>query len=329
MKAAFFETEEWEREYLKKSIKGEFFAEPLTGKNCSKAKDYEAISVFIYSKIDKKIISRMPKLRLIATRSTGYDHIDVKECARKGIVVANVPSYGENTVAEHAFGLLLSLSRKIHMSYVRTSKGGFSTEGLMGFDLKGKTIGIVGTGRIGMHAIRMAKGFEMNVIAYDSFPNRKAEKEMGFRYVKLDELLKNSDIISLHVPLLKETFHMINRKNITKIRKGAILINTARGGLVETDALLEGLDKGILAAAGLDVLEEENEIKEEKQLLHKNFSRHNMKTLLENHVLMEYENVLLTPHNAFNSREAIQRIMDTTLENIKSYYGRKAVNKVN
>lgn len=329
MKTAFFEVEDWEKEYLAKNCKGTFLAEPLSEKNSQKAKDFEIISVFIYSKIDKKLLDKLPKAKLIATRSTGYDHIDVKECAKRGIAVVNVPSYGENTVAEHAFGLILSLSRKIHQSYLRTSKGEFSTDGLTGFDLKGKTIGVVGTGKIGMHAIRMAQGFEMNVIAYDTYPNKKAEKEIGFTYVPFNTLLKQSDVITLHVPLITQTFHMINKKNIKNIKKGALLINTARGGLIETDALLEALNTGILGGAGLDVLEGEKEIKEEKQLLHNLTVKHNIKTLLENHVLTRYENVLITPHNGFNSREAIQRIMDTTVENIKAYSKKRIANKIN
>ncbi len=332
IKAAFFEIEPWEKEYIKKKLRNAkllFFEEKLDDKNAGKAKACNVISSFIYSKIDEKTLKKLPNLRLMATRSTGYDHIDMDECRKRKIAVENVPYYGENTVAEHTFALLLSLSRKIHKSYEKTSKGEFSTEGLMGFDLKGKTIGVIGTGHIGQHVIRIAKGFEMNVLAYDLFKNKKAAKEMGFKYVNLKELLKKSGIITLHVPLLGSTFHMISRKNIRQVKKGAIIINTARGGLIETDALLYGLNSGILAGAGLDVLEEENMLKEEKQLTNPEFARqHNIKAILENHVLMHYENVVITPHNAFNSREALQRIIDTTLENIKAFEKGKMINEV-
>lgn len=331
MKAAFFEIESWEKEHIRKKIKNSvFFEDKLTYANADKVKDCDIISVFIYSQIDKKLLDLLPKLKLIATRSTGVDHIDVKECTKRKITVVNVPSYGENTVAEHTFGLILSLSRKIHQSYVKTSKGEFSTDGLRGFDLKGKTLGVIGTGKIGIHVIRIAQGFEMKVIAHDAYMNKKLEKENSFSYVTLAELLKQSDIITMHVPLIKETFHMINKKNISQIKKGALLINTARGGLIETEALLKALNSGILSGAGLDVLEEEHEIKEEKQLVHQGYSKkHNIKTLLENHVLMHYENVLITPHNAFNSKEALIRIIDTTLENIAAHQQGKILNKIN
>ena len=166
----------------------------------------------------------------------------------------------------------------------------------------------------------MAKGFEMNVVAFDKFKDKKLEKRLGFRYVSFDSLLKNSDIITLHAPYNKETYHLINKKNINKIKKRALLVNTARGGLIETDALVTALNKGILGGAGLDVLEEECEVKEDKQVMSKHFPKKcNMRILIENHILAEKDNVIITPHNAFNSIEALQRILDTTIENIKAF----------
>jgi D-lactate dehydrogenase len=191
---------------------------------------------------------------------------------------------------------------------------------LQGFDLKGKTIGVVGLGNIGRHVARIANGFEMKVIAFDVFANKKLEKRLGVKFVGFDYLLANSDVITLHVPYNKQTHHLINKKNIGKIKRGAVLINTARGALIETSALLKALDSGILSAVGLDVLEEEMLIKEEKQLLSSKLpKKHRLEVVLQNHILLGKENVLITPHNAFNSIEAIERIAKTTMENIQKF----------
>ena len=279
----------------------------------------EVLSVFIYSRVTDEWLRRMPRLRLIATRSTGFDHIDLNACRRRGITVANVPFYGENTVAEHTFALILALSRRVHQAYFRTIRGNFSFKGLEGFDLKGKTIGIVGTGRIGLHAVRIAKGFGMKVLAYDLNKNGLLAETLGFEYVGFDQLLANSDIISLHAPYRPETHHMLNRGNIRTIKRGALLINTARGGLVETQALVEALDEGILGGAGLDVLEGEDIIVEERQLATQDFPPETLKTMLQNHILLNREDVVITPHIGFNSKEAFQRILDTTVANIQAF----------
>jgi len=331
-KAAFFETEEWEKKYLKErltQIKLSFFLEPLSLKNISSVADCEIISPFIYSKIDKSILQKLPQLKMIATRSTGFDHIDIEASKGNKIIVCNVPSYGENTVAEHTFALILVLSRKLLDSAERTKSGDFSLDGLRGFDLKGKTLGVVGLGHIGLHVARIAKGFEMNVLAYDIKKDPKLAKKSGFKYAELKDLLSNSDIITLHAPYNKSTHHLINSQNINLIKKGAYLINTARGGLVETTALLKALSEGILAGAGLDVLEEECFIKEEAQLLSKEFPKTcDLKTVLQNHILLQQKNVIITPHNAFNSKEAIERILDTTILNIQSFLNNKPINKI-
>ena len=331
-KIAFFEIEEWEKPYLKEKLKGHklyFFDDVLNENNVNKAKDLDIISIFIYSKVNKKILSKLKNLKLISTRSTGFDHIDLKECKKRKIIVSNVPQYGENTVAEHTFALILNLTRKIHKAWERTRRLDFSQTGLRGVDLRGKTLGVIGSGSIGQHVIRMANGFEMKVIAFDVFKNKKLAKKLNFKYVGFDYLLKNSDIITLHCPYNKHTHHLINKKNINIIKKGALLINTARGALVETDALVNALDKGILGGAGLDVLEEECYIKEDHQVMSKNFPKKcDMKTIIENHILAKKDNVIVTPHNAFNSIEALQRILDTTLENIKGCLKGKVVNKI-
>ena len=291
-------------------------------------KTAEVLSVFIYSQVTAALLKRMPRLKLVATRSTGFDHVDLAACRKRGIAVSNVPFYGENTVAEHTFALILALSRKVHQAYFRTIRGDFSFEGLQGFDLKGKTLGVIGTGHIGMHAIRIAKGFAMNVIAFDVARNSLAAETLGFEYVPFDALLERSDIISLHAPYNAQTHHMINAGNIGKVKRGALLINTARGGLVETSALANALDQGTLAGAGLDVLEGEELIKEERQILSHDYPMDRLKTLLQNHILLNRENVVITPHIAFNSREAFLRILDTTVANIEAFLAGKPENLI-
>ncbi len=332
VKIAFFEIEDWEAEYIKKRLKEHklrFFSEPIN-KSISQIKDFDVLAVFIYSQLDKKVIGKLKRLKLVTTMSTGFDHVDLTECRKRKITVCNVPSYGENTVAEHTFGLLLTISKKLFESIERTKKGDFTTDAsLRGFDLKDKTIGIIGTGRIGAHVARIAKGFEMNILAFDIHPNNRLAQQLGFKYVTLSNLLKRSDIITLHTPLTKKTHYLINRKNIKLIKKGAVLINTARGGLVETEALIQALNNKIISYAGLDVLEDETAIKEEKELLSDAFKKKfNLRTLLEEHVLMHAPNVYVTPHNAFNSTEALERIMDVTIDNIKSFLKGKIKNKV-
>lgn len=323
MKIAFFETEKWEEEYLRNKLADFellFFEEPLSAENAYKVEECDAISTFVDSQIGKDIFSQLPNLKMLATRSTGFDHVDLKLAKKNKVVVCNVPAYGENTVAEHTFGLLLNLSRKIYKSIQMVKEKGFIPDGLQGFDLKGKTIGIVGMGRIGQHVARIAKGFEMNILAYDVIEREDLPEKLGFSYVSFEDLLKNSDVITLHTPYNKKTHHLINSNNINLVKRGVYLLNTSRGGVVETGALIKALNEGILAGAGLDVLEEECSVKEERELLTKGFSEKcDVKTLLQNHMLMEQDNVIITPHNAFNSKEALNRILETTAENIKAF----------
>lgn len=333
MKIAFFETQDWENDFIKKSgvssgNKLTFIQEELTAKNVSKVASHDVISVFIYSKISEGVLSKLKNLKFITTRSTGYDHIDVETCRKRKIPLSTVPFYGENTVAEHTFALILSLSRNIHKAYIKTVRGDFSLDGLKGFDLKGKTLGVVGAGHIGLHVIKMARGFGMNVLAYDINQNHFLEEVLGFVYSPLDHLLSNSDIISLHAPYNKKTHHLINRKNIRKIKRGAILINTARGALLDTHALVEALDQGIISGAGLDALEGEDLIKEERQILSTQFPKEKLETLVKNHILLNRENVVITPHIAFYSQEALQRILETTIMNIQSFIKGQPANVV-
>ncbi len=329
---ALFELGDWRKKYLQEHLKGfnlKFFSNDIDNRNLKKAADADILAVFVASQVTEEVLSRLPKVKFITTLSTGFDHIDLAAAAKRRIKVANVPFYGENTVAEHAMALLLAISRKIPESEARTDRGIFNYEGLMGFDLKGKTIGVIGTGHIGQHLIKMAHGFDMKVIAFDKFPDRKAAKQLGFTYVSLAQLLKQSDVISLHLPYMKATHHVLNSQNMKLIKKGAVLINTARGGLIETKAMVREFQKGRLAALGLDVLEEEENVQDHLALLSPKFSRTQLKTTIENYVLMTSPNVVMTPHNAFNSKEALIRILDTTVENIKDFVaGKKLKNEV-
>lgn len=328
----FLEVEPWEKDYLEHKLPKHtlhFFTEPIEELRDEHLADVEVLSPFIYSHVTKKMMARMPKLQMITTRSTGFDHVDAVAAKERTIKVSNVPHYGENTVAEHTMALMLALSRRIVESVGRTRRGNFDTEGLRGFDLKGKTLGVIGTGHIGLHVIRMAKGFEMNVSAYDAYPNESAADDYGFTYVDLETLLRESDVVTLHAPLNDQTKHLINRDNITRMKKGSIIINTARGGLIETDALVWALKEKLILGAGLDVLEEEVAIREERELLSDIFKKKaNLETLIEQHILLSQDNVIITPHNAFNSHEALTRILDTTVENIEAYLEGKQINSV-
>ena len=322
-KISFFEMEEWHRQYLLDHAPANWdlqvFAETLRPATASLAENAKVVSVFIYSEVSAALIDQLSCLGLVATRSTGYDHIDVEACRGRNILTANVPRYGENTVAEHAFGLILSLSRKIYQAYQRTSRLDFSLHSLRGFDLKGKTMGVVGAGAIGLHVIRIAKGFGMEALAYDTKEQPLLAEVLGFRYTSLPDLLSNSNVISLHVPLLPETHHLINEETIRLIKPGAILINTARGSIVDTGAVVTALNEGILAGAGLDVLEGEESIKEEAQLLGQTLSVEKLRAIVQSYALLHRDNVIITPHIGFYSVEAEERILDTTIENIQAF----------
>jgi D-lactate dehydrogenase len=324
MKIGFFELEGWEKDLIEKNLgQNELFfsSEKIDDLNFPEKNDFDIISVFVDSRINSDVLNHFSNLKCIATRSTGFDHIDISECQKRNITVLYVPGYGDNTVAEYAFGLLLNLTRKIYQAVDRIKEtGSFDLKDLRGIDLKGKTIGIIGTGRIGKEAIKIAHGFGMNVLAYDLYLNEEAAKTLDFKYVSLDELLANSDVISIHCPYTPQTHHLINKENIFKIKKGAYLINTARGAIVETEALVLGLENKILRGVGLDVLEEEGETKDELfTLVSRRPKEEELKIMLENHILMKMPNVLISPHNAFNSQEALERILKTTLDNILSF----------
>lgn len=329
-KIAIFQIDGWQAKYMTDKIKEigldlDLFKGGVDVEDIKNPESYSAISVFVGPKVDKSVIDKFPNLKLITTRSTGFDHIDIEYAGSMGIKLGYVPHYGENTVAEFAFGLILTLSRKLYLGIKRIKEDReFYFDGLEGVDLKGKTLGVVGTGRIGAHLIKIAKGFDMDVIGYDAYPNKKLSEKLGFEYVELDELLADSDFISLHVPYLPSTHHLINKNNINNIKKGAYLINTSRGPVIETEALVLALDKKILAGAGLDVLEEENIEKDEMGYwlrdVDDNSEDINLRVLLENNLMMNMPNVVITPHNAFNTKEAKTRILNTDIDNIKSFF---------
>ncbi|PIR47111.1 MAG: hydroxyacid dehydrogenase [Candidatus Vogelbacteria bacterium CG10_big_fil_rev_8_21_14_0_10_45_14] len=324
---------EWEVDEFKQRLEGHslvFVSETVQNAGAELSKDADVVSVFVDSKLTKEDLELMPKLKMISTRSTGYDHIDLASAKKRGIVVSNVPTYGENTVAEYAFALLLALARRTYESTERVREtGSFSQDGLEGFDILGKTIGVVGTGHIGLHSIKIAKGFGMDVVAFDVNHNVEEAANMGFIYVGMDELLRDSDVITLHAPYNDHTHHMIGKTEFAKMRKGTYLINTARGGLVDTEAMVCALRDGILAGAGLDVLEGEADLKNELDLLEGGDDKQErMKTLLENHFLVDHPRVIIAPHNAYNTREAIMRILTTTISNIEAFSAGTPINTV-
>jgi D-lactate dehydrogenase len=323
-RVAFFEVEEWERDFLSSGAVAAWsprlYEEPLTLQNCEIASGCEVVSIFIYSRISDEVLALLPNLKLIATRSTGTDHIDLQAARGRGVAVCSVPKDGENTVAEHTLALILGLSRKTHKAHERTQRFDFSLQGLEGFDLKGKTLGVVGAGAIGLHVIRIGRALDMRVLATDVRANRLLAEVLGFEYVPLEQLLRESDVVSLHAPLTPETRHMINRETLSIMKRGALLINTARGELVDTAALIWALDEGILAGAGLDVVEGEEVVKEERQLLSRGASLEALRAAMQNYALARRDNVILTPHMAFYSREALQRVLEVTVANISAFF---------
>jgi D-lactate dehydrogenase len=307
-----------------------YHQEPIPTEDSLPDSDANVLCVFIDSNVSADVMKSFPNLSLIVTRSTGYDHIDMKETKKRNIAVSNVPSYGENTVAEFAFGLILCLSRKIHLASCKSSWPESHDSALIrGFDLFGKTIGVIGTGRIGRQVITIAKGFGMNVVAYDPKQSKELESQLGFKYASIDELLTTSDVVTIHVPYTKETHHLMDETAFSKMKQTAIIINTSRGGIIDTNALVTALKEKKIAGAGLDVLEEEDVIKDESAFLTSNNNeKHSLRTILADHALMTMPNVLVTPHNAYNSIEALERILATTVQNIMAWHAKKPINIV-
>jgi D-lactate dehydrogenase len=330
MKIGFFDLEDWEKEYFQKEISNAelvLYNTPLD-EQTPDLSSFNAIVIFIHSQITKEILDKMPNLKFITTMSTGFDHIDMDECKNRSIVVSNVPTYGENIVAEHTFALLLGISRRLIESVEKVKEGVFLPNGLTGFEIKGKTIGVIGTGSIGENVIKIAKGFGMNVLAFKRTPDLVLEQKLGFKFVDMDTLLSQSDVVTLHIPYNEHTHHYLNADSFAKMKTGVIILNTARGALIDTAELLKSLESGKVKAAGLDVLEEEPLLEEEKDLLSKSFDNEKLLSVLQDHMLVNHPKVLLTPHNAFNSQEALNKIIETTHENLSGFMNNTPINIV-
>jgi D-lactate dehydrogenase len=327
MKVAVFDTKPYTRSSFMEGNRNEFalhFFEPrLTLETVSLAAGFDAVCVFVNDTLDAKVIDQLKErgVGMIALRCAGYNNVDIEAAYRNGISVARVPAYSPHAIAEHATALLLSLNRKIHKAYNRVREGNFSLSGLVGFDLYGKTAGIVGVGRIGKCLAEILAGFGMTVLGHDRTPDQDAIRKTGIRYVEMDELISKSDVISLHAPLLPETRHMINAAAIARMKDGVILVNTGRGALIDSSALIEGLKSGKVGAAGLDVYEEEEAVF---------FEDHSDMVITDDILsrLLAFSNVIITSHQAFLTREALSGIAGITFDNIKEYRAGKRLKEL-
>lgn len=312
-KIAFFDTKPydkiWFNEY-NEEFDLDYFEGKLNQKTCKLVKGYDGVIAFVNDDIDKCVIQTMQEehVPVLAMRCSGYNNVDMKE-AKDKIKVLRVPSYSPYAVAEHAMALLLTLNRKIHKAYIRTRDFNFSLNRLIGFDIHGKTVGVIGTGQIGRVFINICRGFGTDVIAYDPYP----AKNTDINYVDLETLFRKSDIISLHCPLTKETKHIVNESSISLMKKGVYIINTSRGSLIERQSLLDGLTSGKIGAAGLDVYEEESD------LFYEDYSNIVVKDDILS-ILVSRPNVIITSHQAFLTEEALKRIADITLSNLSEYF---------
>lgn len=319
MKIAVFDTHSYDRQALTTANQHfghqlEYFEERLHDKTVELAQGFEAVCPFVNCRLTDKVLARLKDIgvRIVVLRASGYNGINIPAASKLGLKVLTVPAYSPEAVAEHNFALLLSLVRKIHRAYNRVRDLNFSLDGLEGFNLHGRTYGLIGTGRIGQCAARIAKGFGCTIIAYDPFPNDAAAKDIGFSYVSFNELLEKADVISLHLPLSAQTHHLINEAAIARMKPGALLINTSRGGLVDSAALIDALKSGQIGGVGLDVYE-----MEEGVFFHDLSSQQLQDDVLAR--LMTFPNVLITSHQGFLTREALANIAETTLGNATAF----------
>lgn len=302
----FLDTEEMDRALVREKFPHVIFPPAhVEGEELIAAcADAEIISCFIYTQFSRAIIERLPKLKLLCTRSVGFDHIDIDACKEHGVTVCNVPDYGSHVIAEHVFALLLSTLRHVYEGHKRVESGVFDYHGLRGMALKGKTIGILGTGKIGRKVAKIAYGYEMHIVAYDVCRTEELEKELGVRYVSMEELLKQSDIITLHLPAMKETEHELNAKAFAQMKDGVVLVNTARGSLIDTPALLNALDSGKVSYALLDVLEHERKFEENKAVI-------------------THPHVVVTPHIAFYADDSMRNMYLDAMQSIEQWLSGK------
>lgn len=329
MKVAFFDVHEFEREVFECENKNfrhqiTYFACRLTSQSADIAKGHDVVCSFVNDHLDSEALSQLKNngIRLIALRSAGFNHVDLTAAARVELPVVRVPEYSPYAVAEHAVALILTLNRKIHRAYTRVRELNFSLEGLVGFDMKGKTVGVIGTGRIGNVIIKILNGFGCRILAYDLIPNQELIRTQLAEYVDLERIYRESDIISLHVPLTPKTHHMIDASAIDMMKKNVLIINTGRGALIETRALIDALKKHKIGGAGLDVYEEEEGVF---------FNDLSAKGIDDDLLarLLTFPNVVITSHQAFLTKEAITNIAVTTLGNISQFErGEKLVNVV-
>jgi D-lactate dehydrogenase len=328
MKLAFFDAKPYDVKSFneinrKYQFEITYFKYHLTEKTVELTHGFDGVCVFVNDTISAMVINKLVEngVRIVALRCAGYNNVDL-EAARGKLSIVRVPSYSPHAIAEHALALILSLNRKIHRAYFRTRDNNFTISGLVGFDLFGKTAGIIGTGKIGLILIDILKGLGMNVIAYDSFPRREEAEKKGFTYVSLEELFNQSRIVSLHCPLTPETHHLINHNTISQMQEGVMIINTGRGGLIDTKALIEGLKVGKIGSAGLDVYEEEEDY------FFEDYSEHSIyDDVLAR--LLTFNNVLVTSHQAFLTEDALRNIGETTCENLNDFIqGRELHNRV-
>ena len=324
----FFDIKDYDKEFFKKYGKDydfemTFLQVRLSEETAHLTKGYDVVCAFTNDDINKETIDLISEngIKLLAMRCAGFNNVSLKDIHNRFKVV-RVPAYSPHAIAEYTVGLILAINRKIHKAYVRTREGNFSINGLMGIDLYQKTAGIIGTGKIGQILIKMLKGFDMNVIAYDPFPNQKIADELGFKYVSLDELYAEADVISLNCPLTKETKYMINRRSMLKMKDGVMIVNTGRGALIDSVDLVEALKDKKVGAAALDVYEEEEEY----------FFEDKSSQVIEDDILgrlLSFHNVLLTSHQAYFTEEAVEAITVTTLNNIKAFVeGKELLNEV-
>ncbi len=321
-KIAFFDTKPYDRETFTQvndsyGFEIKYFRPHLSPETVVMARGYDAVCSFVNDYITGNIVHRLQEfgIRLIALRSSGYNNVDLNAAFEK-IHIVRVPAYSPYAIAEHTLALILALNRKTHRAYNRTREANFALQGLIGFDLHGKTAGVIGTGKIGKVLIRILRGFGMEVLAYDRFPDKKFETESGCRYVDQALLFAGSDIISLNCPLTPETEYLVNATTIGEMKKGVMIINTGRGKLIKTSDLIEGLKSGQIGSAGLDVYEEESEY----------FFEDLSGEVLTDDILarlLTFNNVIITSHQAFFTREALTSIADTTLRNIRDYFDDK------
>jgi len=330
-KIGFFEIEkDWEKElYLKKLKLKEkledteiyFYEEALNENNAKEFKDLNIIIIHAESKINSTVVENLVNTKLLITRTTGTDHIDILNCERRGILVANCPVYASITVAEHTVALMFVLARKLKIAIDKSKKLDFSKEELIGIDLFGKTIGIIGTGRIGCEIARIAYGIGMKILAIDVSPKRELVEKYEVRYVDLETLLKESDIVIVMVPYYSQTHHLINKENIKLVKDNAIFINTARGPIVDTEALIWALKNNKLQGGiAMDVFEGEGVLKElQNNLINKGFTAEEYERALKTLSLLNYSNIIFTPHVAYYTKEALERVIDWVVENISQF----------